>query len=362
MARPGIMKIIPYVGGRSVDEMERLYGRRDFLKVASNESPVGPSPRAMAALRSALRETHLYPEQSYPLLKEGLARKFRVKPANIFLGDGTSEIIVLACSAFLKPGDEAVMATPSFVMHEHGVVAAGAKLVGVPLRNWKLDLPAMARAVNRRTRMVFVCNPNNPTGTIVIAREVEEFLRSLPGNLLVVFDEAYAEFCNDRRFPDTLSYVRRNLRVLVLRTFAKIAGLAGLRVGYAFGAPEIVDVLDRLRQPFNVNMLAYRAAAAAVGDRAWEARTRAVVRTGRKFLAREFVRMGLETIPSQANFVMVRVGDGPSFTQKLIREGIIVRPLPTKMAKPFVRVTVGTMPQNRRVVRAFRTVLSRSSS
>ena len=356
-ARPGIMRIVPYKGGRSVDEMERLYGRRDFLKVASNESPIGPSPKAVAALRCALREIHLYPEQTYPLLKNTLAKKFRVGPDCIFLGDGTSELIVLTASAFLEPGAEAITADPSFVMHDHAINAAGAKLVKVPLKDYRLDLAAMARAVNPRTRMIFVCNPNNPTGTIVTRQEVGEFLRRLPGNLVVVFDEAYAEFCDDRRFPDSLAYVRRGLQVIVMRTFAKISGLAGLRVGYAFAPPAITDVIERLRQPFNVSMLAYRAAVAAVGDRAWDARTRRVVRQGREFLFREFTKMGLEPVQSQANFVMVRVGDGPAFAEKLIREGIIVRALQGGAVRPFVRVTVGTMAQNRRVAAAFKRVL-----
>jgi len=351
------MRIVPYLGGRSVDEMERLYGRRDFLKVASNESPVGPSPRAVAALKKALREIHLYPEQTYPLLKNALAKKFRIKPDCIYLGDGTSELIVLTASAFLKPGDEAVTAEPSFVMHDHAINAAGARLVKVPLKDFRLDLSAMARAVNRRTRMIFVCNPNNPTGTIVTRAEVGNFLRRLPGNLIVVFDEAYAEFCGDRSFPDSLAYVRRGLQVIVMRTFAKIAGLAGLRVGYAFAPAGITGVIERLRQPFNVSMLAYRAAVAAVGDKAWELHTQKVVKQGREYLFREFTRMGLEPIASQANFVMVRVGNGPAFAEQLIRRGIIVRALQGGAVRPFVRVTVGTMPQNRRVTAAFRGVL-----
>lgn len=357
MARPGIMRIVPYLGGRSVDEMERLYGRRDFLKVASNESPVGPSPRAVYALRKALKEIHLYPEQTYPMLKNALARKFRVKPECIFLGDGTSELIVLTASAFLKPGDEAVTADPSFVMHDHAINASGAKLVKVPLKGFRLDLPAMAKAVNRRTRMVFVCNPNNPTGTIVTRQEVDDFLRRLPGNLIVVFDEAYAEFCDDRSFPDSLDYVRKGLQVVVMRTFAKIAGLAGLRVGYAFAPAPITGVVERLRQPFNVSMLAYRAAVAAVGDKAWESRTKRVVKRGREYLFGEFSGLGLEQVRSQANFVMVRVGDGPAFAEKLIRRGIIVRALQGNAVRQFVRVTVGTMPQNRRIIRAFKSVL-----
>jgi len=257
----------------------------------------------------------------------------------------------------LQPGDEAITADPSFVMHDHAINASGAKLVKIPLKGFRLDLPAMARAVNKRTRMIYVCNPNNPTGTIVSASEVKVFLRSLPGNLIVVFDEAYAEFCNNPDFPDTLQLVRKGLRVIVMRTFAKIAGLAGLRVGYAFAPPEITAILDRLRQPFNVNTLAYRAAVAAAGDREWERKTRNVVLKGRSYLFKEFSGMGLEPVRSQANFVMVRVGNGPEFAEKLIRHGIIVRPLQGNGVRAFVRVTVGTMAENRRVISAFKRVL-----
>jgi histidinol-phosphate aminotransferase len=358
LARQEILRIVPYVGGRSFDEMRRLYGKKVWLKVASNENPLGPSPLAMAAMRKAVREANIYPEQDYPLLKAGLAARFGLKPANIFLGDGTSEIIVLVASAFLRRGDEAVMATPSFVMHDHGVIAAGAKLVKVSLdQDWKTDLQALARAVTRRTKVVFVCNPNNPTGTVVGKGEFEAFLKALPSGVVVVVDEAYAEFCTDKAFPNTVKYVKRGLPILVLRTFAKLNGLAGLRVGYALGAADLVGVLDRLRQPFNVSTMAYRAATAALKDRAFERKTVRNVVRGRKQLAKGFAKLRLPWIPSEANFMMVCVGDGVGIFQALLREGVIVRPLGVTRMKAWIRITVGTPPQNSRVLRALGKVM-----
>jgi histidinol-phosphate aminotransferase len=358
IARQEILDIVPYVGGRSFDEMRRLYGRKSWLKVASNENPLGPSPLAMAAMRKAVREANIYPEQDYPLLKGGLAKRFGLKPANVFLGDGTSEIIVLAASAFLRRGDEAIMASPSFVMHEHGVVAAGAQLKRVPLDpDWRTDLRELSRAVTRRTKLVFVCNPNNPTGTVVRKAEFDAFLKSLPSGLVLVVDEAYAEFCTDKGFPNTVKYVKRGLPILVLRTFAKLNGLAGLRVGYALGPADLVGVLDRLRQPFNVSTMAYRAATAALKDRSFERRTVRNVVRGRKQLAGGFAKLCLPWIPSQANFVMACVGDGPGVFQALLHEGVIVRPLGGTRMKAWIRITVGTPAQNFRVLSALGRVM-----
>ena len=352
------MRLVPYVGGRSLDEMKRQYGRTDFIKLASNENVLGPSPKAVAALRHAIGETHLYPEQGYPVLKAALAKRYRIKPDQVVLGDGSNELLVLACEAFLRPGDEAVIADPSFAVFAHAIEAAGAKVVRVPLRDWRHDLPAMGRAVTRRTRLVFVCNPNNPTGTMVTRRELDAFLRSLPGHLIVLLDEAYGEFASDRSFPDSLSYVRCNLRVLVVRTFAKLHGLAGLRIGYGLAPAPLADILERLRQPFNVSTLAYRAAIAALADRGHERRTLAMARAGREALARELGRLGLTPIPSQTNFVLVDTHrDGKAFATALERRGIIVRPLGHPLLRRCVRITVGTPAQHRRLLAAVRAIL-----
>jgi len=366
LVRPEVYGLVPYVGGKSLDEMRRRYGRGDFVKLASNENAYGPSPRARAAIVRAASEAHRYPEGGYPALRAELARRHGVRAESVILGNGSNEVLVLAAGVFLRPGDEAVMAAPSFVVYEHAVRAAGGKPVAVPLRDFRHDLPAMARAVSRRTRLVFVCNPNNPTGTIVTRAEVDAFLRRLPAGVVVVFDEAYNEFVTDRRFPDSLRYVKRGLRVLVVRTMAKAWGLAGLRIGYGVGAPAVVEPLELIRQPFNVNLLAYRAACAALSDRGFVRRAVAAVLRERARLTCELACRGLVVQPSQANFVMVRAGLGPrvngsgaSLAAALEREGVIVRPLPGRMLERWVRVTVGTPREDDRLLRALDRVLYR---
>jgi histidinol-phosphate aminotransferase len=366
LVRPGVYDLEPYVGGKSLDEMKRRYGRGGFVKLASNENAYGPSPRARAAIVRAAAETHRYPEGGYPSLRNELARRNRLGPESVVLGNGSNEVLVLAASAYLKPRDEAVMATPSFVVYEHAVRSAGGKPVEVPLRDFRHDLEAMARAVTRRAKLVFVCNPNNPTGTIVTGGQVDDFLRRLPAHVVVVFDEAYNEFVTDRRFPDSLRYVRRGLRVLVVRTLAKAWGLAGLRIGYGMGSPAVVEPLELMRQPFNVNLLAYRAACAALEDRAYVRRVTRLIKQDRDRLTRELACRGLLVVPSQANFVMMRAalgpqvnGSGASLTAALEREGVIVRPLPGRMLERWVRVTVGTPSENARFLRALDRVLYR---
>jgi histidinol-phosphate aminotransferase len=340
--------------------MEREFGRRDFVKLASNENPIGPSPRALAAMRGAIREAHLYPESGYPRLKKAIAARTGLTADHVVIGNGSNEVLVLAASAFLRAGDEAVMADPTFVVYGHAVTAAGARPVKVPLKDYRHDLPGMARAVTRRTRMVFVCNPNNPTGTIVRSVEVDRFLRDLPRGLVVVFDEAYEGFNRDKRFPDSLRYIRAGLPVISVRTFAKLHGLAGLRVGYGLGPPDLVGIVERLRQPFNVNSIAYRAAEAALDDDRHAARTVSVVRKGMRRLSAAFRGMGLEVVPSEANFLLVGIGsDGAKFAAALNRQGVIVRPLPGSVLFNHVRITVGTASQNGRAISAFRAVLGK---
>ncbi|MEK7765103.1 MAG: histidinol-phosphate transaminase, partial [bacterium] len=334
-------------------------GRRSFVKLASNENPLGPPPKALAAARRALAEMHLYPESSYPDLRRALAARHRLRPSQVILGDGSNEILVLAATAFLRRGDNAVMASPSFSVFAHAVTGAGGRPRIVPLRDMRHDLEGMARAVDARTRLVFVCNPNNPTGTIVSGAEVARFLASLPGSVVVVFDEAYAEFVASPRFQSGLKWVRRGLRALVVRTFAKLHGLAGLRIGYGLGPASLVGVLERLRQPFNVNAVAYRAALGALADRAHAARTRRVVAAGRAWLTASLARLGVPCVPSEANFLLAHVGDGGRVAEAMLREGVVVRALPGPVLAPFVRITVGTPSQNRAVIRALAKALPR---
>lgn len=357
MARPEIFKLVPYRGGKSLDEIERETGRRDFIKLASNENQLGPSRKALTAMRKAVGESHLYPEMGYPQLREAIARRHGISPGQVILGDGSNEILVLAASAFLRRGDEAVMATPSFAVFRHVVVAAGARAEEVPLKNYRHDLSAMARAVGPRTRMIFVCNPNNPTGTIVTRSEMDSFFRKLPGRLVCVLDEAYAEFVSDRRFPDSLDYIRGDLPVISVRTFAKLHGLAGLRIGFGMAPKDLISVLERLRQPFNVNSIAYRAAVAALKDRSHERRTLNLIRRERAWLAGKLSAFGYKCVPSQANFILVRVGsDGVEMAKRLISHGVLVRALPGPGIRDCIRITVGTRIQNRKVVQALKSL------
>jgi histidinol-phosphate aminotransferase len=357
------MALQAYHGGKTHDEIRRRWGVRTIVKLASNENVLGPSPRALAVLRRAVGEAHLYPEIGYPALRKAIGVRFGLAPAQVVVGDGSNELLVLAANAYLRRGDEAVMATPSFSVFAHAVRGAGAKPVEVPLKDLRHDLPAMAKAVTRRTRLVIVCNPNNPTGTIVTRREVAAFLRALPAHLLVVFDEAYAEFAESREFPDSISLIRRDLRVMVVRTFAKLHGLAGLRVGYGLGPAGVMEPLERLRQPFNVNTLAARAALAALGDRAHLDRTLALVRAGRRKLGRGLEALGLRVIPSHTNFLLVDTGRrGRDVAEALERRGIIVRPLADPSLLHHIRITIGRPADHRRLLGALRSILYNAPS
>jgi histidinol-phosphate aminotransferase len=347
----------PYPPGKPIDELEREYGVAGSIKLASNENPLGPSPRALAAVRGALGEVHRYPDGSCFHLKRALAKQLGLSPEALLIGNGSNEIIELAVRTFLRAGEEAVMADQAFVIYRMLVQAQGGRSVCVPLRNFTHDLEAMAEAVTPATRMVFLANPNNPTGTIFFRDQWEEFLAALPADVLVVMDEAYAEFVEDPRYPDSLADLRGERPILVLRTFSKIYGLAGLRVGYGMGHPELIDVMNRLRAPFNVNILAQAAALAALEDVEHVERTRRVNRQGMALLKDAFERLGLEYVPSWANFVLVRVGNAARVYDALLRRGVIVRPVPVYGFPEHVRVTVGMPEENESLIGALTEVL-----
>ncbi|HWP34212.1 MAG TPA: histidinol-phosphate transaminase [Thermodesulfobacteriota bacterium] len=353
----------PYSPGKPLEEVERELGLTDTVKLASNENPLGPSPLAVAAAREALADAHRYPEDSAVALRRRLAEVLGVPAEGIVIGAGSSELIALAARAYLAPGDEAVMATPAFVVYRSAVAAAGGRPVEVPCRDFVHDLEAMARAVTPRTRLVFVCNPNNPTGTVVTEPAFGAFVARLPADLLLVVDEAYIEYVDEPRVPDALAYLARadgRPPLLVLRTFSKIYGLAGLRVGYGVTTPEVAADLHRVRPPFNVSRPALAAAEAALGDRRHVERTREVTLAGRAYLARELARLGLTVVPSQANFVLVRVpGRGVEHYEALLREGVVVRPVDMYGLPGYLRITVGTPVENARCVAALARRLAR---
>ena len=352
-----IRSLIPYEPGKPIEEVEREYGISNSVKLASNENPLGPSPKALSAIREKLDQLNLYPDGDCFYLKQGLARKLGVAPERLIFGNGSNEIIELAARTFMRPGDEAVMAEQAFVVYQLIVQAVGGRSRAVPLKNFTHDLPALADAISPRTRLVFLANPNNPTGTIFRRDEWERFLAKVSRDVLLIVDEAYFEYVEDAAYPNSLRYHAGGRALLTLRTFSKLYGLAGLRIGYGIGSEELVSLMQRVRQPFNVNAPAQWAALAALDDAEHVQRSLDVNRRGLAYFQGEFPRLGLDFVPSHANFVLLRVGKGHEVFQQLLKQGVIVRPMAGYRFPEHVRVTVGTMDENRKFIAALENVI-----
>jgi len=355
-----IRSLIPYEPGKPIEEVEREYGIANSVKLASNENPLGPSPKALAAIRAKLDELHLYPDGDCFYLKTGLARKLGVSPEQLIFGNGSNEIIELAARTFMRAGDEAVMAEQAFVVYQLIVQAVGGKSTQVPLSDYTHDLDAIAEAISPRTRLVFLANPNNPTGTIFRRDQWEKFLAKVSREVLLIVDEAYFEYVDDDGYPDSLKYHQPDRAILTLRTFSKLYGLAGLRVGYGVAPRELIAMMQRVRQPFNVNAPAQWAALAALDDGDHVKRSLDVNRQGLAYLQKEFKRLGLPFVPSHGNFILVRVGKGQQVFTQLLRLGVIVRPMGGYKFPEHVRVTVGTMDENRKFIEVLEKVIQNS--
>lgn len=356
LANRFVCDIPRYEAGRPVEEVARAHrlSPQRIIKLASNENALGPSPRAVAAMRAALKEMHRYPDGGVFYLRQDLARQLGVTPDHLVFGCGSNEIIELLFHAFVGPGDEVVVGDRAFVIYKFLCTTFQARCVEVPFREHTHDLRAMRTAISPRTKLVFIANPNNPTGTRVSNDELDWFVRQLPAHVICVLDEAYVEFLDDP--PPSIAYAQ-NHRVVLLRTFSKIVGLAGLRIGYGIAHPSCIELLERVRQPFNVSAIAQIGARAALRDRAHIRRTIAMTRAGLRYLTAEFARMSLEYIPSVANFVLVNVGDGDGVFERLQRRGIIVRPMRAYRMPAWIRVTVGRAAENRAFIRALRAEL-----
>ncbi|MBI2873731.1 MAG: histidinol-phosphate transaminase [Firmicutes bacterium] len=341
LARESLRDIAPYRPGKPIAEVQRELGLSDVIKMASNENLFGPSPRASAAAREAVAEMHYYPDADCYLLREALAGLWGVPRESLVFGSGSDEVVRLLGQAFLQEGDEAVVPDPSFPGYLPAVQGPGATPRVVPLRRFRLDLEAMAACFGPRTRMVFLCNPNNPTGTIVEQEETELFLARLPERAILVVDEAYGEYVDSEDFPWGIEMFRRGLPVVVLRTFSKVYGLAGLRLGYAVAPPEIAEGINRIRPVFNANVIAQQAALAAVEDRAHVEKVKELTRAARLTLYKELDSRGIEYVPSETNFILVRLGDAGGASQALMRRGVIVRPADFFGYPEWIRVTVG---------------------
>ena len=363
VANEHILGIAPYERGKPIEELERKLMIHNAIKLASNENPLPPSDRVQKAVLAALAALNRYPDGSGFYLRQALAKKHGVMPDQIVLGNGSNELIELIVRSFLRPGDEAVVPHPSFVVYPMIVQAAGGVRVMVMLKDFRLDLEAMARAITPMTKIVFIANPNNPSATIVTKDEVEHFMSRVPERTIVVFDEAYIEFAMGPDFPDTLSYVKQGRKVVVLRTFSKASSLAGLRVGYGIADADAIALMNRIRQPFNVNSLAQAAALAALDDEAHILECVRMIEAGRHFLSDEFKSIGLQYVPSRGNFILVDVGHSAAdIYQKLLHHGVIVRPMTPFGLETALRITVGTPEENRKLVKALRVVLGKTAA
>jgi histidinol-phosphate aminotransferase len=362
LAHPHLSAIEPYKPGRPIEEVERELGLSGTIKLASNENPLGASPAAIAAVRRAVEKIHFYPEGGAPELAAKLAAKLGVDPACLVFGNGSNELIELCARAFARGGDEIVFSADGFAIYRLVAQAIEARAVPVPARGHHHDLAAIADAIGPRTRVVFLANPNNPTGTIFRRAQWETFVRRVPEDVLLVVDQAYCEFVDDADYPMLLDELSARPGLVLLRTFSKIYGLAGLRIGYAVGDREVIDAVSRLRQPFNVNSLAQAAALAALDDDAHVERSRRVALEGRYTFARTLGALGVDFVPSQANFVLVEVGDGAAVTDALLRRGVIVRPMSGYGMPSKIRITFGTAEQNRRCLDELASVLAEARS
>jgi histidinol-phosphate aminotransferase len=358
-ANPQLRDLVAYEPGKPIEEVARERGLKpeDIIKLASNENPLGPSPKALAAMQEEVKGVHIYPDGGGWKLRNAIATKFGLEMSNVILGSGSNEVIEFIGHAFLRPGDNIITAEHAFLVYKLMAKVFGAETIEVADPGYVHDLDAMAAAITPQTKEIFIANPNNPTGTLVTQEQIDRFMAKVPPHLVVVFDEAYYEFLDNQ--PDTLKYVREGRNVVVLRTFSKIQGLAGLRIGYGLGNKDIIEVLQRTRQPFNINSVAQAAALAGLLDDEHQQKTKKLTDEGRAYLQDQFAKLGLEYIPSYANFVLVKVGDGNAVFKAMMDKGVIVRAMAAYKLPEWVRISVGTMPQNEKCIAVLREVLRR---
>jgi len=359
IASPQLCDLASYEPGKPIEETARelRVDPRDIIKLASNENPLGPSPNAVNAMRIALQSAQLYPDGSGFYLREAIAAKLGCASENIILGNGSNEVIEFLGHAFLNRGDEVITSQHAFIAYKLIATLFGAHTIETPSPDFQPDLDAILDAITPKTRLIFIPNPNNPTGTLISQAKIDNFISRVPENIIAVFDEAYFEFLDNP--PDTLQYIRDSRNIIVLRTFSKIHGLASLRVGYGIAGRELIDVLQKTRQPFNVNGIAQTGALAALADEAHPRETKRVVDAGRAYLHEQFAEMKIPFLPGAANFIMVNVADGASVFEKLLAKKIIVRPIKNYGLPEWVRISIGTMQQNEKCIAALKEVLSK---
>lgn len=361
-ARVALNNIKPYTPGKPIEEVKRELGISDVIKMASNENPLGPSSKAMEAMRKAIDSVHIYPDGNCFALKNAIARQKKVSEKQIIVGNGSDEIIKFLAETFINEGDNAIVASPSFSEYDFAVSLMGGKLKSIRLtKEFKHDLIAMRQAIDERTKLIFICNPNNPTGTIVEKKEMDDFMQGIPDDVIVVFDEAYHEYATSKDYPHGLTYVQDGWQnVIVLYTFSKIYGLAGVRVGYGIAGQSLLNWVSRVREPFNVNGIAQAAALAALDDVAHVAESQRVNEAGKNKLYQAFESMGLFYVPTNTNFIWFDVNrDCADIYLDMLKDGVIIRRGDAFGYPTYMRVTVGTPPQNKRFIASLKKALDK---
>lgn len=360
LIRKSTLTVKPYIPGKPIEETKRQLGLNQIIKLASNENPLGPSPKAMSAIKKYLSQVNRYPDSQGFYLKKRLAEYFSLAPENFVLGNGSDELIDILIKAFVEPDENIVTSDTTFLEYEIIAQINERRVKKSPLSYFKYDLGAMLKLVDKKTKLIFIANPNNPTGTYVTEGEVEKFLNALPKHAVVIFDEAYDTFIDVNDYPDSLSYLRRKKRIVILRTFSKAYGLAGLRLGYAIAQPELVSYMERVKQPFNVNCLAQVAGIAAIDDKNFLKKTRRLTLEGKDFIYQALSGMGLGFVPSVANFILIDTGrDSLEVFKGMLKFGVIVRDMRQYGLRNFIRLTIGTSEENQRSMQVLRKVLRR---
>lgn len=359
LIKQGIETLVPYPPGKPIEELEREMGITGSIKLASNENPLGPSPLAIQAMMENMKTLNRYPDGSGFYLKSKLSSKFGLPQSQIIIGNGSNELIELIIRTFLSAGEEVIQPFPTFLVYGKIVTGGEGKMVSIPLSDFGIDLEAIRAAITPKTKVIFINNPNNPTGSALSKEEMLAFLKSIPQDIVVVFDEAYIEFVSDSGVAQGLDLLADYPLIIVLRTFSKLYGLAGLRIGYGFASEQIIDYMNRVRQPFNANALAQVAATAALDDTKFVSRTLKVVRDGLSYLHRQLDDLGLEYVPTQTNFFLIKVPAGAKKTYELmLKQGVIIRAMDSYGLEDYIRVNVGLPEENERFVQTLRKVLS----
>lgn len=358
LVRKGVEDLVPYPPGKPIEELERELGISGSIKLASNENPLGPSPLAVQTVINKSSTLNRYPDGSGYYLKSKLSKKFNIPFDQIILGNGSNELIELIIRTFLSPGDHTIQPFPTFLVYEKIVKGAGGNMTSVPLSNLSIDLKGILNAITPKTKVIFICNPNNPTGAAISKDDMLQFLREIPGDIIVVLDEAYIEFTTDEKTANGIDLLDAHSFLLVLRTFSKLYGLAGLRIGYGFAPQMVVDYMNRVRQPFNANTLAQAAATAALDDSSFVHKTLQVVREGLHYLCYNLDEMGLQYVPTQTNFFLIKTpGGGKRIYELMLKQGVIVRSMDSYDLPDYIRISIGLPEENERFIETLKRVL-----